>query len=173
MVIAYFLHLVMPPVMGLIWYRRDVKVFREFLLAVLVTGIIGTQGYVLIPGIGPGIAFPSLFRHGLSGDVYRSITGLMDSARAPRDVFPSLHVAISSIVLWYAWKRGRLMFAIALPVVVANWISTLYLRYHYMVDVAAGWGVAILSIALAALILRIEVSVVGLRSKEPQPLSRR
>ena len=53
---------------------------------------------------------------------------------------PELHVGISSIVLWYAWRRGRTAFAIALPLVIANWISTLYLRYHYMVDVLARLG---------------------------------
>jgi len=180
MVIAYFMHLVLPPVMGLIWYRRDLIVFRQFLLSVLVCGIIGTQGYVLVPAIGPGIAFPSMYRHALSGSVYTNITGLMDSARALRDVFPSLHVAISTIVLWYAWRHSRTLFAIILPLVAANWLSTLYLRYHYVVDVIAGWITAAISIALAAWILRVETrmrlrikmkSDAALRSKEPPPPS--
>lgn len=156
LIVAYFLHLVLPPVMGLIWYRRDLTVFREFLLSILVAGIIGTQGYMLVPAIGPAMAFPSLYRHALTGGVYENITGLMDTARALRDVFPSLHVAISSIVLWYAWKRGRLLFAIMLPLVLANWLSTLYLRYHYMIDVVAGWATAAIAIAFAAWILRLE-----------------
>ena len=159
MIIAYFLHLVLPPVMGLLWYRRDLIVFRKFLLSVLVAGIIGTQGYVLVPAIGPGIAFPSLYRHSLSGAMYQNIAGLLDTARALRDVFPSLHVAISSIVLWYAWRRGRVAFVIFLPLVLANWMSTLYLRYHYMIDVIAGWATAAVAIALAAWLLRIESSV--------------
>jgi membrane-associated phospholipid phosphatase len=159
MVAAYFLHLVLPPVMGLLWYRRDLTIFRQFLLSVLIAGIIGSQGYALMPAIGPGIAFPSLFRHSLSGAMYQNITGLMDAARTPRDAFPSLHVAISSIVLWYAWRRGRTAFALVLPLVIANWISTLYLRYHYMADVLAGWVTAALAIALAILILRLEKSI--------------
>lgn len=156
MVTAYFLHLVLPPVMGLIWYRRDLLVFRQFLLSVLTTGIVGALGYIFVPAIGPGLAFPSLYRHPLTGDVYENITGLLDTARAMRDAFPSLHVAISSIVLWYAWRRGRALFLIILPLVAANWLSTLYLRYHYLVDVFAGWATAIVSIALAAWILRVE-----------------
>jgi membrane-associated phospholipid phosphatase len=156
MSVAYFLHLVLPPVIGLLWYHRDLRVFRQFLLSVLIVGIIGSQGYMLVPAIGPGLAFPSLYHHLLTGDVYANITGLMDTARAPRDVFPSLHVGISTIVLWFAWRRGKWVFAIALPLVVANWISTLYLRYHYLIDVIAGWLVAIAAIWLAGRALRLE-----------------
>jgi membrane-associated phospholipid phosphatase len=171
MVIAYFLHLVLPPVIGLLWYRRDLLVFRQFLLSVLVAGVIGTQGYVLVPALGPALAFPSLFHHALSGSTYENITGLLDTARAPRDVFPSLHVAISSIVLYYAWRRGRLWFGVALPLVLANWLSTLYLRYHYFIDVIAGWITAVVAIALAAWILRIEAAVLRSRAR-PQPSPR-
>jgi membrane-associated phospholipid phosphatase len=171
MAVAYFLHLVLPPLIGLLWYRRDLIVFRQFLLSVLVAGVIGTQGYVLVPALGPALAFPSLFHHALSGSTYENITGLLDTARAPRDVFPSLHVAISAIVLYYAWRRGRTIFAIALPLVVANWISTLYLRYHYLVDVIAGWITAVAAIALAAWILRIEAAVLRSRAR-PQPSPR-
>ena len=171
MSVAYFLHLVLPPVIGLIWYRRDLIVFRQFLLSVLVAGVIGTQGYVLVPAVGPSLAFPSLFHHALSGSTYENITGLLDTARAPRDVFPSLHVAISAIVLYYAWRRGRAAFLIALPLVLANWLSTLYLRYHYLIDVFAGWATAVIAIALAAWVLRIEAAVLRSRAR-PQPSPR-
>jgi membrane-associated phospholipid phosphatase len=159
LVTAYFLHLVLPPVMGLIWYRRDLLVFRQFLLSVLVAGIIGTQGYALVPAIGPGFAFPSLYHHRLTGTAYDNITGLLDTARAMRDVFPSLHVGISAIVLWYAWRRGRALFFVMLPLVLANWLSTLYLRYHYLVDVIAGWLTAAVAIVLAGWILRAEAAL--------------
>ena len=171
MAVAYFLHLVLPPVIGLIWYRRDLVVFRQFLLSVLVAGVIGTQGYMLVPAVGPAIAFPSLFHHALSGSTYENITGLLDTARGPRDVFPSLHVAISSVVLYYAWRRGRALFAVALPLVAANWLSTLYLRYHYFIDVIAGWATAVAAIALAAWILRMEAAVLRSRAR-PRPSPR-
>jgi membrane-associated phospholipid phosphatase len=80
----------------------------------------------------------------------------MDAARAPRDVFPSLHVAISALVWWYGARLGRFWFwGLSLPV-FANWISTLYLRYHYLVDVLAGWVVAALAILLSAWLLRLQ-----------------
>jgi membrane-associated phospholipid phosphatase len=157
--VAYAMHLVLPPIVGLLWYRRDLRVFREFLMAVLITGIIGSAGYLFVPAIGPGLAFPQLYHHSLRGRIYEDITGMIDAARALRDAFPSLHVAISSLVLYYAGRRGRIWFAIALPLVLGNWFSTIYLRFHYLVDVFAGWATAALAIALAQALLTAEARI--------------
>jgi membrane-associated phospholipid phosphatase len=46
-----------------------------------------------------------------------------------------------------------------LPLVLANWLSTLYLRYHYMIDDVAGWATAAIAIAVAAWILRLESAI--------------
>jgi membrane-associated phospholipid phosphatase len=156
LVLCYFLHLVLPPVMAALWYRRDLRVFREFLLAILVAGILGTIGYIVVPATGPALAYPRLFQRELTGALYQPVLGAIDLARAPRDAFPSLHVAVSAIVLWYAWRRGRAVFAAVLPLVLGNWLSTLYLRYHYFVDVMAGWAVAAASVAASGWLLRIE-----------------
>ena len=154
--VAYFLHLVLPPILAWIWYRRDLRVFRHLLLSIFLAGVIGVFGYLMVPAVGPGSAFPESFRGGLTGLFYGPVTWTLDQARAPRDVFPSLHVGISTIVLVFARKRGRIAFWIVLPLVAANWMSTLYLRYHYMVDVIAGWAVAPLAVAAGAAFLALE-----------------
>lgn len=156
MVAAYFLHLVLPPIVAIAWYLKDRRVFREFLLAVLAAGILGSIGYMIMPAVGPGIAFASQFGRGFEGSLYRPVTEFLDAARASRDVFPSLHVGLSTIVLYYAGRRGRTWFAAFLPLVLANWLSTVYLRYHYLVDVIAGWLTAWLAIALAKVLLSAE-----------------
>jgi len=46
--------------------------------------------------------------------------------------------------------------AVLVPLVVANWFSTIYLRYHYLIDVIAGWLVAAVAIVLAERLLRWE-----------------
>jgi membrane-associated phospholipid phosphatase len=168
MVVAYFLHLVLPPVVAVVWYTRDRRVFREFLLAVLIAGLLGSVGYLAVPAVGPGIAFPNLFREGLRGGVYRPVLEFLDAARAPRDVFPSLHVAVSTIVLYYGGRRGRAWFAVLLPLVLANWFSTVYLRYHYLVDVIAGWATAALACVLARALLRAEEKVRHSRNRVPE-----
>ena len=156
MTLCYFLHLVFPAIVAGLWYPRDKRVFRELLLAVLICGAIGTIGYLLVPAMGPGVAYPQLYSRAFTGALYHPIIDVLDQARAPRDAFPSLHVALSALVLWYAARRGKAWFAILLPFVLGNWVSTLYLRYHYTLDLAAGFVVTALSIVLAQLALRAE-----------------
>ncbi|HJT16763.1 MAG TPA: phosphatase PAP2 family protein [Thermoanaerobaculia bacterium] len=157
MSLCYFLHLVFPPVMAFLWYRRDVRIFRQFLLAILFCGAIGTIGYLLIPAVGPGVAYPQLYSKTLSGSLYQPIIDFMDRARAPRDAFPSLHVGISAIVLIFAARyKNRIVLWILAPLIIGNWISTVYLRYHYVVDCVAGMIAAVLSVLLAIAALRWE-----------------
>ena len=152
----YFLHLVLPPFLAVLLYRRHRPLFREFLLAVLIAGCLGSLGYVIVPATGPGVAFAHLFAVPLAGSVYDPVARILDVARAPRDVFPSLHVGISTLVLWYGFRRSRTLGLALLPFVLGNWASTLYLRYHYLVDVFAGWLTAALAAALASGLLRLE-----------------
>jgi membrane-associated phospholipid phosphatase len=156
MAVFYFLHLVLPPALALLLYRRRRTLFREFLLAVVLAGCLGSVGYVTVPATGPAVAFPQLFAVPLTGGLYDPVTGILDLARAPRDVFPSLHVGLSTIVLWYGFRRSRTTGFALVPLVLGNWVSTIYLRYHYLVDVFAGWLTAVLAIALAAGLLRLE-----------------
>jgi membrane-associated phospholipid phosphatase len=52
--------------------------------------------------------------------------------------------------LYYAWKcRERKLFGVLLPVVTALIFSTVYLRYHYVIDVIAGIALTVLTIFLA------------------------
>jgi membrane-associated phospholipid phosphatase len=81
---------------------------------------------------------------------------MMEIARAPHDVFPSLHVAISAIVLWFAWRYGPRLFWTLLPFVAGNWLSTIYLRFHYAIDVIVAVPFAIAMVLLARWLLRLE-----------------
>jgi len=156
MAAAYFSHLILPPVLAFALYRRDRLLFRRLLLAILVAGVIGSVGYLAVPAVGPAVAYPQLFAHPLHGGLFAPLSTLMDAARAPRDVFPSLHVGVSAVVLWYAYRRGKVWFWLFLPWVMGNWAATLYLRYHYSIDVLAGWAVAASAIAITEALLRLE-----------------
>ena len=157
--LAYVLHIILPPLVALLLYRRDLGKFRALLLAILASAAIAAQGYLLLPGVGPGAAFPELYHHTLSGQTAERLTSYLDTARASRDVFPSLHVGIATIVLYYARALGKRWFAAIVPLVVAIWISTIYLRYHYLIDIFAGWATAALAIWLAGFLLRWEARV--------------
>ena len=59
-----------------------------------------------------------------------------------RDCFPSLHTAITVIVTTFAYKYRRWLFWFLLPVNIGIVMATVYLRYHYVIDVIAGLALA-------------------------------
>ena len=66
-----------------------------------------------------------------------------------RAAFPSLHAAVSLVALVYAWRYVRAWFWVLLPFVLGLWVSTIYLRHHYVVDLLAGWLLAPVAVAVA------------------------
>ena len=66
-----------------------------------------------------------------------------------RAAFPSLHTAVSTVALVYAWRFVRPWFWILVPFVLGLWVSTIYLRHHYVVDLIAGWLLAPLAVWVA------------------------
>ena len=59
------------------------------------------------------------------------------------DVFPSLHVGVS-LYLWLTLLKDQRSIAVGIaPLVFLLWVSTLYLRYHYLTDTLAGAALAV------------------------------
>jgi membrane-associated phospholipid phosphatase len=65
------------------------------------------------------------------------------------DVFPSLHIAVPAFILAFDFLHHRKRFWLCLVPVLFLWLSTVYLRYHYFVDVLAGFLLAVLALGLA------------------------
>jgi hypothetical protein len=115
----------------------------EMVIGVTTVFSVGQATYVLVPAIGPG---PSL---GVTDDfpggvVYRWMLNLTSTAGAQLDVFPSLHTAATCFVAAHAIRRRRgsraaLARALVLAFIATQvWLATLFLRWHYAVDVVAG-----------------------------------
>lgn len=63
--------------------------------------------------------------------------------------FPSGHVAFSTAAALAAWRYDRKLFAVYLLIALSIALATVYGRFHYAVDVLAGWSVAFLWAYLA------------------------
>jgi membrane-associated phospholipid phosphatase len=114
--------------------------FREMMCGLIVVFFFGLLGYVLVPAIGPIYTLRDQYTVPLSQslDVFNQQMQFMDFARIQRDVFPSMHTAVSFIVWLYAYRNSRRLFILLAPFILSLWVSTVYLRYHYLVDVVAG-----------------------------------
>jgi hypothetical protein len=109
----------------------------KHLSAYLFTGFaIGFAGYLLVPAVGPAYAFPELFKDPLPGGfLTRLISELVTAGSSRYDTFPSLHVLITCILLDHDFRYVRWRFWTMLVPSLGLLISTIYLRYHYGVDV--------------------------------------
>ena len=154
---AYFYHVLNIPIVAcFVYLRRPRARFREMMSGMMVVTFLGLLGYVLVPAIGPLYSLQQLYTLPLSQPIaiFNQQMAFMDLARIHRDVFPSMHVAISLVVWLYAWRNSRSLFWILSPLVLSLWVSTLYLRYHYLVDVVAGLLLAPASFLLANWLFR-------------------
>jgi membrane-associated phospholipid phosphatase len=90
--------------------------------------------------------------------------GAFDSAdpARTRSAFPSLHCSLALLTLIYSWRFGdavfprrrRLFFALAAPLCVGLWVSTVYLRHHWVPDIAAGLALGTCANLLAPVLRR-------------------
>lgn len=100
---------------------------------------LGFLGYTLVPAAGPHLATPHAFAVPLEGGWLTRANALMVGGGSNHvDVFPSLHTAVTVFLMGWLWSRNRRLFLACLLPAAGICISTVYLRYHYAIDVAAG-----------------------------------
>ncbi|HEX8950493.1 MAG TPA: phosphatase PAP2 family protein [Polyangia bacterium] len=153
MVFCYLSYFFAPAILAALIYWADRRqLFRDFLVSLCVTTLLGYTGYLLVPAVGPYIFQADLFPQRLPGgglDSTASVISTIDALKGyARDCFPSLHTAHTTVVLAFAWRWSRVAFALYLPIALGLYVSTIYLRMHYAVDVAAGFAVAAIAVAV-------------------------
>lgn len=105
-------------------------------------------GYFIVPASGPRFYEPlmQLQTKDLDGLFLsipiRKIINFLEPNKL--DAFPSLHSAISFTTMLVMVKYNKRMFWYFLPVIIGIFVSLVYCRYHYVVDIVAGvaWSMA-------------------------------
>lgn len=150
---AYITYYFIPLLLGIVLIARGrFGEFEEVLFGILLCFYLSYVGYLLVPAIGPRFTLSHLQTADLQASPFvKTIQDTLNTLEKNKtDVFPSGHTAVSLMSLYYAWKtRERTLFAVLIPVVTGLIISTVYLRYHYVIDVIAGIALTGLTIALA------------------------
>jgi membrane-associated phospholipid phosphatase len=158
----FILPMILASALSLRGRRRDL---REMSTAVILQMGMGFLLFLLFPA-GPPRFYPALVDGGFHPARLRSWSGLFELQQRAfdtvdplrvRSALPSLHCSIALLTLFYAWRFGdalfpgrrRLYFWICLPLVVSLWLSTVYLRHHWVPDIAAGLLLGLASATLA------------------------
>jgi membrane-associated phospholipid phosphatase len=102
--------------------------------------LMGVSSYILIPAVGPDKFLAARYSHDLDGKLLsRGVDYIMQNARVAHDCFPSLHVGIPLLLAFYARDHRRRWFIPSLVYVALMCCATIYLRYHYLIDVLAAF----------------------------------
>lgn len=134
-----------------IWFsvRRRTREARAFFLGLSLMYLVGFAGYLLVPAGGPYMAFPSQFPYPVHGAAMTHfLVGVVKAGITGMDTFPSLHSGIGVYVLGFFALGGYRRTAFLLtPVIAALIVATIYLRYHYGIDVLCGLTLAAIVLA--------------------------
>ncbi len=157
MVLAYlffFYYLLFGPAY---YCFNDLRRFRMCIVGLFSIYAVGLLSYSLMPAGGPHLSLQ--FAAALPvGPVGRLMLPVIDGSSNGVDVFPSIHAAVSAYLLGFDALHHRRRFRLLLLPCVLLWLSTVYLRYHYLVDVAAGFALALAGLAVVWLYQRSSLS---------------
>lgn len=140
------------------WARREYEAFR-FYAFVIATGFLASYiGYFAVPARGPRFELRDLQHVPLQG---MFVFGLLQSSldkleSAAYDCFPSGHTELVILAWWGSRRLSKAWSWVYFVYAVCIIFSTVYLRYHYTVDIAAGMLLAgVLILATPALYRRL------------------
>lgn len=163
--ISYFSYFIMPIVLGLELHFKNDESFNKFAGYLLFSYYITYVLYLIFPAIGPrfvihdfasiNIELPGLFLteyirfvinsgENIPIDILKGLSDLNPAFFVNRDCMPSGHTTVTTINMICAFKFKSRFRWIFLTFTILLLISTVYLRYHYVVDIFAGLFLVVL-----------------------------
>jgi len=149
--LSYLNYYVMTLILlGLLYRKKQYQNFRTVMLTMMISYFIGFVAYIFFPASSPYLVIPELYQTDIWQDtsvfswMTRSLVDL--SPHRVRDAFPSMHNAIILLTMIMAWRYQRTFFWIQLPLAISLPLATIYLRYHYVVDIIG--ALPVIAIAL-------------------------
>ena len=143
--LAYLSYYFLPLTLVLVLYIKNRPGLYPAIFVLTLGYYVSFIGYILFPAVGPRYAMTSLYTVPLEGSFITDWVrdGLNAIEHNRRDCMPSGHTQIVLTVLYLAYRYERVLLYIFLPVVCGLVLSTVYLRYHYVVDLMAGAAIAV------------------------------
>jgi len=149
MQLAYCSYYLLPITLGVfLKIKGEDPAFDRSLFLIMLCFYLSYIGYMLMPALGPRYTIAHLQSTDLSGyliagrlqDLLNRLEGIK------RDAFPSGHTGIALTVLYLSHIHAKGLFRFFFPCVIALILSTVYCRYHYVVDVLGGILLALITI---------------------------
>jgi membrane-associated phospholipid phosphatase len=132
-----------------LWFQGRYGQFRYYAFLIALGFLTSYVGYLLVPARGPRFLLRSLQTYELQGlYTFHWLRQTLDRIESAHyDCFPSGHTQMTMLAWWGSRAISENLFRVMFVYTLGVIFATVYLRYHYTVDVLAG---AILAGALIA-----------------------
>ncbi len=152
--LSYLNYYFMTPILlAILYLKGKTESFRVIMLTIMISYFIGFVCYLLFPASSPYLVIPELYTVDIWQDTsffsWLTYTIVDMSPHRVRDAFPSMHNAIVLLSIILAYRYHRPYFWIQLPLAAALPFATVYLRYHYVVDIIGAIPVVALALYLS------------------------
>lgn len=162
---AYFSYYVMITGVGLALFLKNRQQFFHYVSIVSFVFYLCYLTYIFTPVIGPRLFYRPVAGYRLpvesapnpippipapvqSAVFYKIMAVIYDIFESPGAAFPSSHIAVALVTLYFSFKYLRPIRHVHLVAVVLLSLSTVYGHYHYVVDVIGGAATAFVLVPL-------------------------
>jgi len=152
--ISYGTFYLLPIILGVSLMRNRKYLALDFSLFCVIYGFfLSYIGYFLLPAIGPrftlhdfhniNIELPGLWLTNFLREIVNMGESIPSGTPNPeqvvqRDVFPSGHTQMTLITMYLSWKFNSKTKYFLIPNGALLIFATVYLRYHYVIDLIGG-----------------------------------
>ncbi len=127
----------------------------HFSLGILFICCVGHIVYLIVPGWGPYRHLAEHFEHPLEGGLFWGLVkATVEAGGSLKDIFPSIHTAIPSYFAMFSYMHRRAFpFRYTWPILAFSSTqiigATMFLRWHYLIDIIAGLTLAATAVLLS------------------------
>lgn len=126
------------------YFRQEFLSFYECQFVLLLLLFLCYVTHSIIPAYGPRNIYEKIKDHRSNGFFFRLTHKLLQKGSTPGTAFPSGHTGVSSAVLLTTWHLNTPLFYYIVPFGVGLIISTIYGRFHYIIDMIFGFLYALI-----------------------------
>lgn len=156
---SYVAYLIVYPLLGaIIFYGHGERAMEDYLFTLGLANVVCDVGFLVFPVASPYYYQPvrELLTVPLKGGFF-TLCGEYIRTHIHRigGSLPSPHCAVATVMWLMARRYSRPAFYVLGPVILSLYVSTFYLRYHYVSDAVAGIAAGIVVLLAVPAAMRI------------------
>jgi membrane-associated phospholipid phosphatase len=167
MMFSYVFYLIIyPGLSALIFFKRGEAAMEDYLFNLAVVNLACFFLFFVFPIAGPLYFMPEAYTVPLRGGFFSSCGEyIRANVHKIGGNLPSPHCAVATVMWALSFRYVRLAFYALAPVILSLYVSTFFLRYHYLSDSVAGIAVGILAVMAAPSLMRLWNAAIGRRAR--------